>query len=173
MRKLFVNPVIALALVASLCMLSSCEKETEINEADLIGTWDIGQVSADVKVGPLSLFQFLKTTLMLGDQEAQAIVDQITSEFTDIGGTITFNEDYSYSVADGDYGELGTWELQGDKLHMTVTGETPDDDPLIVRSLSSTDAVVAFEEEESMDVNEDGTDDFTATIIIELNLSKQ
>jgi len=173
MRKLFVNPLIALALVASLCMLSSCEKETEINEADLIGTWDIGQVSVDVKVGPISLLQFLKTTLMLGDQEAQAIVDQITSEFTDIGGTITFNEDYSYSVVDGDYGELGTWELQGDELHMTVTGETPEDDPLIVRSLSSTDALVAFEEEESMDVNEDGTDDFTATIIIELNLSKQ
>jgi hypothetical protein len=133
----------------------------------------MGQVSVDVKVGPLSLLQFLKTTLMMGDQEAQAIVDQITSEFTDIGGTITFNEDYSYSLVDGDNGELGTWDLQGDKLHMTVTGETPDDDPLIVRSLSSTDALIAWEEEQSMDVNEDGTDDFTATIIIELNLSKQ
>jgi len=172
MRKLFVNPVIALAVVASVLMLSSCEKDAVINEADLVGTWDMGQVSVDVKVGPISLLKFLKTTMMMGDEAAQAIVDQIASEFSDIGGTIPFNEDYSYQMVDGDLGELGSWELEGDKLHMTVTGETPDD-PLIVRSLSSTAALVAWEEEEPMDVNEDGTDDFTATIIIELNLSKQ
>jgi len=174
MKKLFVNPVIVLTLIASLFFVSSCTKEEKIDPADLIGTWDMGQVSVDVKVGPVSLLQFLKTTLMLGDQEAQAIVDQITSEFSDIGGgTITFNEDNSYEMVEGDLGELGTWEVEGDKLHMTAAGETPVDDPLIIRNLNSSAALVAWEEEVSMDVDEDGTDDFTATVVIELNLAKQ
>jgi hypothetical protein len=171
MRKIFVNPVILLTLVASLLFVSSCDKAAEINEADLIGTWDMGQVSVDVKVGPLSLLQFLKTTLQMADQEAQAIVDDFTAEYADIGGgTVTFVDDYSYHMVNGDLGEIGTWELAGDKLHLTVNGEIPDDDPLIVRSLNSSAALVAWEEEQEANINEV---DFTATIVIELPLTKQ
>ena len=173
MRKSFVNPVILLSLIASLFFISSCEKAGEINESDLIGTWEIGQASVDVKVGPISLLQFLKTTLQLTDQQAQDFVDQYISEFDEFGGTITFNADYSYQMINGDFGENGTWNLEKDKLYLTVTGEVLDDDPLNVESLDSSSALIAWEEDQDVDIDEDSQSDFTATIIIELNLAKQ
>jgi hypothetical protein len=173
MRKLFVNNVIILTLVASVLLVSSCEKKEEIIEADLIGTWDIGQASVDIKVGPISLFDFLISTLQFGQEAAQNLVDEYTSEFAEIGGgTIAFNEDYSYLMHQSEFEEAGTWKLESDLLYMTITGETQDDDPLIVESLSSSAALVAWEEEQEVSLGEDMTD-FTATIIIELNLSKQ
>lgn len=173
MRKLFVNRVILLTLIASVILVSSCETKEEIHEADLIGTWDMGQASVDIKVGPLSLFDFLISTLQFGQEAAQDLVDEYTSEFANIGGgTITFNEDYTYSMLQADLGENGTWKLEDYKLYLTITGETMDDDPLNVESLSSSAALVAWEEEQEIRLGE-GTNPFTATIIIELNLSKQ
>lgn len=174
MRKLFVNPVIVLSLIASMFFVSSCETEGEIIESDLIGTWEMGQVSVDMKVGPISLKQFLLTALQLPEVAANALEEQLTSEFMDIGGgTITFNEDYSYALINEDLGEAGTWSLDGKMLSLIMTGETVDDDPLSVNSLNSTAALVSWEEEQGVDFDEDGEDDFTANIIIELNLSKQ
>jgi hypothetical protein len=173
MRKLFVNNVILLTLITSVILVSSCEKKEEIHEADLIGTWDIGQASVDIKVGPISLFDFLISTLQFGQEAAQDLVDEYTSEFAGIGGgTIAFNEDYSYLMLKSELEESGTWKLEDYMLYMTLTGETQDDDPLSVESLNSSAALVAWEEEKEISLGEDMTD-FTATIIIELNLSKQ
>ena len=171
MRKLFVNPVIVLSLIASMFFVSSCETEGEIIESDLIGTWEMGQVSVDIKVGPISLKQFLLTALQLPEVAADALEEQITAEFLDIGGgTITFNEDYTYALIDGDLGEAGTWNLEDKLLYMIMTGETSDEDPLQVRSLSGTAALVAWEEEKELEY--EGVA-FTATIEFELNLAKQ
>ena len=173
MRKLFVNHVILLTLIASVLLVSSCDTKEEIHEVDLIGTWDIGQASVDIKVGPISLFDFLISTLQFGQEAAQELVDQYTSEFVEIGGgTVTFNEDYSYLMLQYELEESGTWELEEDKLYMIITGETQDDNPLSVESLNSSAAIVAWEEEQEISLGED-MNDFTATIIIELNLSKQ
>jgi hypothetical protein len=172
-RKLFVNNVILLTLVASVILVSSCEKKEEIIEADLIGTWDIGQASIDIKVGTLSFYDFLISSLQFGQEAAQELIDQYTSEFIEVGGgTITFNEDYSYLLHQSELEESGTWNLEGDKLYLTITGETQDDDPLNVKSLNSSDALVAWEEELQIGIGE-GMNDITATIIIELNLAKQ
>jgi hypothetical protein len=173
MRKLFVNHVILLTLIASVLLVSSCETKEEIYEADLIGTWDIGQASVDIKVGPISLFYFLISTLQFGKEAAQELVDQYTSEFIEIGGgTVTFNEDYSYMMLQSELEKSGTWKLEEYKLYLTITGETQDDDPLNVESLNSSAALVAWEEEQEISLGED-MNDFTATIFIELNLSKQ
>jgi hypothetical protein len=174
MRKSFVNPVILLTLFASLLFVSSCEKSVEVVEADLIGTWDIGQASVDIKVGPLSLFDFLISSLQFGEEAAQELVDQYTSEFLEIGGgTITFNADYSYLMLQADLEESGTWKLEGNKLYLTIAGETLDDDPLSIESMNSSAAIIAWEEEQELDVGEGPMSNFTVTIIIELNLSKQ
>lgn len=173
MKKSILNPVILLTLIASLVFVSSCDMKEDIIEADLIGTWDIGQASVDIKVGPISLFKYLTSTLPFGEEAAQELVDQYTSEFVEIGGgTITFNEDYSYMMLQYELEESGTWELEEDKLYMTITGETQDDDPLSVESLSSSAALIAWEEEQEISLGEE-MNEFTATIIIELNLSKQ
>ena len=173
MRKILFKPVILLTLVASIFLFSSCEKDKNINEADLIGTWDMGQASVDIKVGPISLIQFLKTTLQLTDEAAQELFDQLASEFDEFGGTITFESDYSYHLLNGDFGENGTWELDEDQLYLILAGESTDEDPLTLESLNSTAALVVWEEDQEVDFDEDGTGDFTATLIIELNLAKQ
>jgi len=172
MRKLFVNPFIVLTLIASFLLVNSCEKSVEVVEADLIGTWDIGQASIDIKVGPLSLFDALMTSVPgMGQVAAEALVDELTSEFLDIGGgTVTFNEDYSYMMIQSELEESGTWSLEGDKLYLTITGETMDDDPLSIESMNSSAAIIAWEEEQEIAL--EGIN-LTAIIIIELNLSKQ
>ena len=39
--------------------------------------------------------------------------------------------------------ESGTWSLEGNKLYLTITGETMDDDPLSIESMNSSTAIVA------------------------------
>ncbi len=142
-------------------------------EADLIGAWDIGQASVDVKVGPLSLLDFLISTLQFGQEAAKEIVDQITSEFLEFGGgTVTFNADYSYLMSRSEIEESGTWNLEGNKLYLNSSDEAVNEDPLTVESMNSSTAVVAWEQEQEIDLGE-GTPKFNAIIIIELNLDKQ
>ena len=173
MRKYIVNPVIALTLAVFLLFVSSCEKKVEINEADLIGAWDMGPASVDVKVGPVSLIQFLKTTLQMTDEQAQAFMDQMVTEFEINDGIIRFREDYSYEMVKGDLGEDGTWKLESDQLYLTVTGESQGD-PLTIESLDSSAGLVVWEEEQEVNISVEGTThSFTATIIIELNLTKR
>jgi hypothetical protein len=176
MRKVLFKSVYLLMLVASMFVLSSCDLlggDEEINEADLIGAWDIGQPSVDIKVGPVSMMNFLMGTLQFGEEAAQALVDELTAEFVEFDGTITFNSDYTCHLLQGELEESGAWELEDDELYMTIIEEVPDDVPLIIRSLSSSSAIIAWEQDQELDYNEDGDPDFTATIIIELNLSKQ
>jgi hypothetical protein len=156
--------------------MNSCEMfggDEEINEADLIGVWDIGQPSVDIKVGPVSLMNFLMTTMQFGQEAAQLLVDELSSEFIDIDGTITFNTDYSCHMLNGDLEESGSWELEEEKLYLTIIEQIPDDAALIIRSLNGSSALFAWEQDQELDINEDGSADFTATVIIELNLSKQ
>ncbi len=173
MRKYIVNPVIALTLAVFLLFVSSCEKKVEINEADLIGVWDMGPTSVDVKVGPVSMLQFLKTTLQMSDQQAQEFVDHMVAEFQINDGVVRFSEDYSYEMVKWDLGEEGTWELESDQLYLTVTGESQSF-PVTIESLNSTAGLVVWEEEHEVNISVEGTPhSFTATIIMEVNLTKQ
>lgn len=173
MKKLFVNPVILLTLIASLLFVSSCEETADVVEADLIGAWDIGQVSVDVKVGPVKLLDVLISTLQFGQAAAQEIVDQVTAEFLEIeGGSVTFNADYSYLMSRSELDQNGTWKLEGDQLYMNISDQIEEQDPLTIQSMSSAAAIVAWEEEQKIPVGE-GIPDQEVTIVIELNLAKQ
>lgn len=153
--------------------VSSCEESADVVEADLIGAWDIGQASVDVKVGPVKLVDFLISILRFGQTAAEEIYNQVTSEFLDIeGGTVTFNADYSCIMKRSEVEANGAWDLEGDKLYLNISYEMVNDDPLTVQSMNSSDAVVAMEKEQEIEVGE-GINPVNATIIIELNLSKQ
>jgi hypothetical protein len=172
MKKLFLNPVILLTLIASMLFVSSCEESAEVVEADLIGAWDIGQVNVDVKVGPVKLVDFLISTLQFGQEAAQELVDQITTEFYEIkGGTVTFNKDYSYLMSRNDLQESGTWKLEGDQLYMNISDQIEEEAPLTIQSMNSSAAIVAWEQEQPIPV--EGIGEKNATIVIELNLSRQ
>ena len=174
MRKSLVHPFIHLILSGLLIVLSSCEKKKDIHEADLIGTWDIGQPAVDIKVGPISLLKFLETSLMYTEEEAQDYVDQLTAEYIGMGGgTITFNADYSYLILNTDLEEGGDWSLEGDKLYLTNTDGVLENNPLIIESLNSSSAFFVWEMDYEVETGEGIVNSFTATIIIELDLSKQ
>ncbi len=173
MKKLFVNPVIFLTLITSLLIVSSCEETADVVDADLIGTWDIGQASVDIKVGPVRLIDFLMSTLSYGQEAAQVVVDELTSKFLELGGgTVTFNSDYSYLMSRSELEESGTWNLEGNKLYLNIADQSMDEDPFTVQSMNSSDAVFAWEEEEEINL-EEGIPSFKATIIFELNMTKQ
>jgi len=173
MKKLFVKPVILLTLIASLLFVSSCEESADVVEADLIGAWDIGQPSVDIKVGPVKLVDFLISTMQFGQAAAEELVDQITDEFLEIGGgTVTFKTDYTCLMSRNDLEESGTWKLEGDQLFLSISSEFPSDDPLTVQSMSSSAAVVAWEQEQEIPLGE-GVPNQNATIVFELNLTKQ
>lgn len=174
MKRFIPTPIILFTMIAIVLALSSCKKEVEVHEADLIGTWDIGQAAVDIKVGPISLITFLRTTLQLSDQEAQAMLDELIADFDYIsGGTITFAADYSYQLINGDFEENGTWELGGNKLYLTVTGEILENKPLTFEEMDGSTALMVLEDDQDVDFDEDGSGDFTATIIIEVELTKQ
>lgn len=174
MKRCISSSLVLFTLFAISLALSSCKKEVEVVEADLIGTWDIGQAAVDIKVGPISLITFLKTTLQLSDQEAQQMLDELIADFDYIsGGTITFSADYSYQLLNGDFEENGTWELSGNKLYLTVTGEILEDKPLTFEEMDGSNALMVLEDDQDVDFDEDGSGDFTATIIIEVELTKQ
>ena len=141
MKRCISSSLILFTLFAIALALNSCKKEVEVLEADLIGTWDIGQAAVDIKVGPISLITFLKTTLQLSDQEAQQMLDELIADFDYIsGGTITFSADYTYQLLNGDFEENGTWELSGNKLYLTVTGEILEDKPLTFEEMDGSSA---------------------------------
>ena len=172
MKKILVKPVIFLTLIASMLFVSSCEEAAEVVEADLIGTWEIGNPSVDVMVGPVKLKDFLMSTMSFGRAAAEEIVDQITAELTEFGGgTITFNTDYTYQMAQSKFEESGTWKLEDDKLYMKVAEEIEEGDPLTVQSMSSSAAVIAWEEEQEIEI-EEGINPIKATIVFELPLTK-
>ena len=103
---------------------------------------------------------FLISSLQFGQEAAQELVDQITSEFLEIGGgTVTFNVDYSYLMSRSDLEESGTWNLEGNKLYLNISDETVDEDPLTIESMNSSAAVVAWEQEQEIDLGE-GTSKF-------------
>ncbi len=171
MKKLFVNPVILVSLIATLFFMSSCEESADVVDADLIGTWDIGQASVDIKVGPVKLVDFLISTLQFGQEAAKKVVDDLTAEYLDFGsGSITYNKDYSYLLRRNKIEEGGTWKLEGDKLYMKITDQMESDDPLTVQSMSSSAAVFTWEEKRELDL--EGTT-VNATIVIELNLARK
>ena len=174
MKRFIPKPFILFALIVMSIAMSSCKKEVEVAEADLIGTWDIGQAAVDIKVGPISLITFLKTTLQLSDQEAQEMLDDLIADFDYIsGGTITFRADYSYQLLNAGFEENGTWELAGNKLYLTVTGEILEDKPLTFEEMDGSTAFMVLEDDQDVDFDEDGSRDFTATIVIEVELTKQ
>ena len=102
-------------------LLSSCETEGEIIESDLIGTWEMGQVSVDMKVGPISLKQFLLNLVPIPDAAADALVNELASEFMDIGGgTITFNEDGTVAIQADCNNAGGAFETDGSSLGIEI-----------------------------------------------------
>lgn len=157
---------------------ASCEKldEGEKAETDLIGDWITTSASMEMSVEGVDFLQLLVTTVGLSETEAGVIIEEITSDVIESlsAGTISFNEDFTYSsFFDGEH-DGGTWAMSSDGKTLTFDAGTDDEDEIIIISLTSSSLVVKLPDEtEGLDLDDDQIDETTLVIKIELTLTKE
>ncbi len=143
-------------------LITGCNNDDEpVNNGaiDLVGEWTATNVSVSMTVDGTPLAQWLQEAMDLSDAEAQEYADLFAEEMSGMTGTITFNEDNTYTAHFGDDPEeSGTWEFINNNQTLILT-EGDDDSPmeLNVITLTETTLKVGIEEVESEDMNDDGT----------------
>ena len=177
--KYFIKANFLIVMSLSILLFTSCETdEGEKVQSDLIGTWTIDESTVDMTIGGVSLVTFLMNTYQASEAEAKAFADIIMAEFeSEISGTITFNGDNTYQAKMGDEVENGTWSVSSDGNTLTITGVDDDgttySDDLIIVSVSSSMLVVSPPAEtEDIDLDDDGVNETTMQIALELTLTK-
>lgn len=163
----------ALPMVA-LFATFSCNEDGEVFvEDDIVGLWTITEASADISVGEMSFTDYLKEYLQLSDIEAQAFELAMKQGITEgMNGTVEMKSDNTYlaEFAD-DPPETGDWELiDGKLLKLLETGGTEPTELTII-SLTSSKLVIEFNETETEDLNQDGTDE-EITMLINMTMTK-
>jgi hypothetical protein len=162
----------------SLVIFSSCETDDNNggdNGSGLVGKWTIDDSEASVTVGGVDFLTYLVNTMGIPQEQAEMIAGYMTgSSGAASTGTITFNEDGTYTaMVDGD-SESGNWSLSSDGKVLTITG-TDDDgsysDELIVESLTSSKLVLVLPiESEDVDMDDDGVNETTLDYSMKLIL---
>ena len=157
-------------------LISGCNQDDEAvdhAELNILGEWTAEEVSVGATVNGVSMQLWAQDAMQLSDTQAEAFVEEFVYELkSGLTGTITFNEDKTYTLKFGDDPEEnGTWLLTGETL--TLTEHDSDDDAmeLDVITLTETTLTVSIEETESEDMNDDGTAD-ELVITIELTFIK-
>lgn len=156
-------------------LITGCNNDAEepVNqtELDLIGEWTAKEISVLAMVNGEPMIQWIQEELGLTDVEALLFEELFLQELADgLSGTITFNADKSYSLKFGDDPEeIGTWLLSNNNQTLTLTSD--DTMELEVITLTASTLKIGFEEMESGDLNDDGTDD-ELVINLELTLEK-
>lgn len=161
-------------LFFGIVLFQSCSDDDEVNQADLIGIWNVNDVEADITVNELDIIQYLTEEAGYSTQEA-IIFEGIYRAFyeaTVAEATFEFKADNSYEVKiPNQDDETGTWTLNSNATILTIDEGTNDEAIINIQTLTSNTLVVVFEEEEIDDLDEDGTDE-TLLVNVTLNLSK-
>lgn len=175
MKKLL--PVLALliTLTLSISLTTSCSKESEDEKKtnDLIGTWTIGNTTADLSVGGVDMVTYMTTNFDYTEEQAQMLVNLFTAGLEGSNqGTVNFKDDNTYTLTNSDGVENGTWSVNNDGSTLTLVYQNETDNLTIV-SLSSSNLKLRIPTEtEEVDLDDDGIDETTVDIDMELNLSK-
>ncbi len=177
MKYILIKSKLLLLFGVVILIAASCDKlsDGEKAEENLIGEWASSSVSAEISVGGVDLLHLLVTTAGLSETEADSIVNDVFSEIVESvsGGTITFNEDHTYnSFFEGEH-TSGTWEINSDGSTLTMDSGTDDEEELFIESISSTTFVVKLpDESEEADLDDDGVNETTLDMKVELTLTK-
>jgi len=151
---------------------ASCEKDEEVKPSDVTGEWTVSSVSIELNVGDKSFIDYLVDALGVSDTEAQLFEslfeDALEEGFT---GTIEFKSDNTYVSTFEGSTETGTWELISGGEQMILDKGTADEITLDILSLSDNMMKVGLSEEETEDLDSDGTAE-TISINVELTLEK-
>jgi hypothetical protein len=162
-----------LLMSITITLFTSCGSDDgdEIAESNnLIGAWGISGVEIEITINDTDFVQWMIDNLALSDDDATVIQALFQEGFEeDFTGTMTFNEDGSYSSDfDGEV-ETGTWTLNGSTLTLMQAGE--DNVTATVVSLTGSALVIEISQTEQEDFDDDGTKE-TLRITIRMSLSK-
>lgn len=156
-------------------LVPSCKKDDNTPKSEIIGTWNFLEPEVIITVGGIDMLQYLMS-LGLSAEEAQAALDQFAAEFaSDINGTIAFNEDNTYHVSLMDSGDDddGTWSITNNGKTLTLDSQGSDEDNLSIITLTTNSLILGLPLiTEKVDFDDDGVDETTLNIEVQLNLSK-
>jgi hypothetical protein len=156
-----------LLLLVSVFILTSCEKDEESKEDQLIGKWNITSVETVITINGKDIIDYFMEDLGLSQSEAEEFAEWFTFDIT---GTIEIKSDGTYeTVFDGET-DSGTWEL----VDNTLTLDKGTNDEVEVEIISITSSKLVFEmveSDNSEDFDEDGTND-TLVMKMKYNCSK-
>lgn len=164
-------------MVAVLFLLSmnSCDMIGGNDESDLYGTWSIDGISVDVTVDGTDIVEVMVNNFDYDPAVAEAMLDTLVWELEDdISGTLTFNEDMTYTInVSDDSPETGTWTLSEDGSTLTLVDSDMDSDVLMISKLTASSLIIKLQDEdEDVDLDGDDQEESTMIISVEVTLSK-
>jgi hypothetical protein len=178
MNYLKINSLLAkygvLLMIPCLLLLTGCNKdeEDEITTSNIIGKWTISAVTFDIKIGEVSLIDYLIDQLGLTEEEADLYRSLIDSELdSEFEGTIEFKSNQTFNIDIGGESDTGTWELSSDNKTLILDEGTEDETIAEVKILTSTQLHLVFTTNEYLDFDEDGTED-VMSVVVDMQLVK-
>lgn len=158
-------------------VLNSCESdEGNQFENNLYGTWTLDKMEvSNVEIGGVNVIQVLQTTFGYTLAEAEGVLDSIFSDlgegFSEVSGTLSFNEDYTYVASLSDEGEEGEWSLSSDGKILSLLSEEPEE--LEIESLTASQLVILDDVEEAKaDLDDDGMEETDVTFTVRFTFIK-
>ncbi len=169
--KLLPKRVIALALL--MILINSCEIfDGNIDEIDIYGTWNIENVYVNIKVEGDNFFQLLLFRQLARIAENK-INDEMNNEIDSIGGSLTFNNDYTFQIALFEDADTGTWHYDEEGNTISLTAEETSFDSLTIEKLNSEDLIISWiSDREEFETDSTGTE-MSAQIKIEAHFEKE
>ena len=161
-------------MVLAILFFSGCNKDDEPDPTtqQLIGVWQADQISLGASIDGVNYYQYLLNEGYT-EEEANSALDLLGNLLIlSYSGTVEFKSDNTYTSTLGSSVETGTWSVLngGATLQMKANGSS-DTDEIEIKSIGSTQLVLAFTDTHDDDVNDDGIDEEVITEI-ELTFAK-
>jgi hypothetical protein len=172
MIKPFIAVKSLLIIGFTIFLISSCNKNNESPQSDIIGKWTISSATLAAKINGKTISQYYTDVLGLSqtdaDQLAQAFDNALQQSFT---GTVEVKSDKTYTQIISGSSKSGTWKLSSDSKTLTLDAGTPDEIAYEILTLTKSSLHLKFTTSESQDINSDGTPE-TITIDVDMTLTK-
>ncbi len=162
-----------LIIVLAIILVAGCNKNEQHATGDIVGLWTVSSSNVDITVGTQPVKQYLIDNFGYSEADAQTLLDfyviLIQQDYT---GTIEFYSDYYYDSYIGEYSD-GEWSISSDEKTITLDAGTIWEMTLDVVSLTPNLLIVKLPPQtEEVDLDNNGSDETTVTIKIELTLTK-
>ena len=179
MTKTLRNLLLLVIALATLTLVACSEDDDGPAgiTGDLIGTWTGGSATINsftINGEDLSTFLDAFIQLLIDAGASQADADAFADEFEDelsagftefFEGSITFDENGTYTSTDSEGSDSGTWELTNNDQTILFDKGTEDELEVEIVSLTDTRFEGLIQISETEDIDEDGTADILAASI--------